>query len=67
MACDICGKKGVRLEEIREIYKTADVQDICDECMGIINKQLSKIRSSCVNAQTSLLKQFMMVFKMGKQ
>lgn len=44
MACDICGKKGVNLEDVKPQYKTDDIQQVCDSCIGKLNKQLFKLR-----------------------
>lgn len=42
MACDLCGKKGVQLEDLLSIYKTDDVQQICGSCASLATKQVSK-------------------------
>jgi lipoate-protein ligase B len=45
MACDICGKRGVSLESLRDVYKTAEVQDVCSSCASEIDKAMGRVRS----------------------
>ena len=61
MACDICGKVGVPLNPLRDIYQTKDIHDMCNDCEKVINKQLSVLQSSTAKTQQALLKRFMTV------
>ena len=63
MACDLCGKTGTHLTDLRDIYKSDSIQAVCPECEKIINKQLRKIQSTVVDIQISLFKRFLSVFK----
>lgn len=58
MACDTCGKIGTRLTELREIYKTEKVADICPECEEVINRQLRKVQSVMADVQKGLMRRF---------
>jgi len=63
MACDICGKTGVPLQQLTDTYKTAKINDLCDDCMRDVNKALSDIRSMTYKMNTSLTQRFMNVMK----
>jgi len=59
MACDICGKTGTSLSDLREIYQTDDIKSICPDCEKVVNKQLNSIQSVTGRLQCVLLKRFM--------
>ena len=59
MACDICGKTGTPLSDLREIYQTDEIKVMCPECEKIVNKQLCSIQSMTGRLQRALLKRFM--------
>lgn len=59
MACDICGKTGTPLSDLREIYQTDDIKSICHDCEKVVNKQLDSIQSMTGRLQRVLLKRFM--------
>ena len=59
MACDICGKTGTPLSDLREIYQTDDIKAICHDCEKVVNKQLNSIQSMTGRLQRALLKRFM--------
>ncbi|WP_043062340.1 hypothetical protein [Brucella anthropi] len=63
--CDICNEHSAYVNEVREIYRTDDIRDICSDCEKIVNKQLRKIQTAHGSAQQSLLKRFMRVLKRG--
>ena len=44
MACDLCGKTGTHIHKISERYKTADIQQVCDNCADDMNKLLDKLQ-----------------------
>jgi len=58
MACDICGAKGTRLNDLRTIYQTDEVKVICNDCEKVVNNQLGKLQTVVFNIQTSWLKRF---------
>ena len=59
MACDICGKTGTPLSDLRGIYQTDDIKAICPDCEKVVNKQLDSIQSMTGRLQRALLKRFM--------
>lgn len=63
MACDLCGKKGVSLSTLKDIYKTKDVAEVCDACETIINKKLRKVQDFAFDLIPKLLKQYFKVYK----
>jgi hypothetical protein len=44
MACDICGKTGRNLEQLRDCYQLKEIKEVCDSCKTKLNKQLSKLQ-----------------------
>jgi|ThiBiot_750_plan_1041556.scaffolds.fasta_scaffold107505_1 hypothetical protein len=58
MACDICGKTGTALYDLRETYQTDDIKVICQDCEKVVNKQLRSIQSMTARLQCALLKRF---------
>jgi hypothetical protein len=58
MACDLCGKVGVRLESLREMYRTDAVADICDECDSVVSGHLRKVQGMTGNIQRDLMQRF---------
>jgi hypothetical protein len=63
MACDICGNNKKSLIDLREIYQTDKVKQVCPSCEGILNKQLSKIQLATTNIQIGWFKNFISQFK----
>lgn len=59
MACDICGKTGTTLADLRESYQTADIKAICPECESIVNNKREKLLTVVLNMLSVLLKRFM--------
>jgi hypothetical protein len=59
MACDICGKTGVSLENLNDQYQTSDIKSICSECSLIVNDKLWKIRKLSMNIVERSLISFM--------
>lgn len=59
MACDICGKIGTPLNDLREIYQTDVIKSICPDCEKVVNKQLDSIQSMTGRMSCALLKRFM--------
>jgi hypothetical protein len=59
MACDICGKTGTPLSDLREIYQTDEIKVMCPDCEKVVNKQLRSIQDMTGRMQRALLKLFM--------
>jgi hypothetical protein len=59
MACDICRKTGIPLEELKDEYQTDKIKSICSECMRDINSHLFQIKRIQTKLTHSLLKRFM--------
>jgi hypothetical protein len=58
MACDACGKIGVPLEPLREMYATETVMHVCDGCSKVINEQLWKVQAATIKIQKGLIRRF---------
>lgn len=58
MACDICGKTGTSLNDLRPVYASPDIKSICPGCEKVVNRQLSKIQTVTSNMVIDLLKRF---------
>jgi len=58
MACDICGKTGTSLSDLRSAYATSDIKSICPDCEKVVNRQLSKIQTVTSRMVIDLLKRF---------
>lgn len=59
MACDICGKTGVSLQPLRLSYQTAEIKDVCGECVSVIDKRLDCLQTMTGKIQAVLLQRFM--------
>lgn len=58
MACDICGVRGTEMRDLRDVYKTDRVHQVCPECEKALNDQLSKQRSVTHNILVDWMKRF---------
>ena len=58
MACDICGKKGSVLIDLRDCYKSDDVHQVCSDCEAVLNDHLSKLRKVTHNILVGWMKRF---------
>lgn len=58
MACDTCGKVGVRVAPLRDFYKTEKVADVCQDCETLMNKQLRKVQAVTGDIQRGLMRRF---------
>lgn len=67
MACDICGKNDETLEDLREIYATKEIRQVCSGCQKIIDKQLSKVRAVTHNILRELVRRFVRNMKQEAQ
>lgn len=59
MACDLCGKRGCYLNDLRDCYKTDEVQQICDECMREVNEQHRKTQKWAFALLERFMKRFL--------
>ena len=59
MACDMCGKKGASLQNVRDCYATDDIQQICDDCVVDVNVHLDKLRGIGRTFTQRMLQKFM--------
>lgn len=67
MACDICGKTGTTLNDLRGIYQTEHIKAICPECEQVVNKKLSAIQIMLGLQQRDLLKRFLQMLRIKAQ
>ena len=44
MACDICKNNTKSLVDLREIYQTDAVKQVCPDCEKVLNTELNKIQ-----------------------
>ena len=54
LQCDICSKQvqyKFQLHNLREVYQTENVVQICEDCGSVVNKQLYKIQNKCWNGK----------------
>lgn len=58
MACDICGKRGTSLAELRSVYQTDEIKAVCPDCEKVINGKLSALQKWASTAVRQLLKLF---------
>ena len=56
MACDICKNNTKSLVDLREIYQTEEVRQVCPDCNKVLDKELSKIQSAVSNIQIGWFK-----------
>lgn len=56
MACDICGNNTKPLAELREIYQTEAVKQVCPDCNKVLDKELSRIQTATANIQIGWFK-----------
>lgn len=56
MACDICKNNTKSLTDLREIYQTDAVKQVCPDCNKVLDKELSKIQSAVSNIQCGWFK-----------
>lgn len=59
MACDICGKIGTTLNDLRPIYQTEEIKSICPDCEEAVNGKLSALQKWSSTLIQRLLKLFM--------
>ena len=64
--CDICGKKGVNLTDLRDIYKSDLIAEICTDCEKEANKQLSKLQVAVSKIQIGWMKKWLETKLKGK-
>jgi len=59
MACDICGKTGETLEDLKSEYQTKDIKQICSKCLCEINDHIWKLRKMSNKMNESWGRRFM--------
>lgn len=59
MACDICGKTGCDLEQLKSEYQTDKISDLCSDCLRDVNKHLWEVRKMEMKMTMGLVKRFM--------
>ena len=59
MACDLCNKKSVALYPLLDLYKTEDVQEICNDCETAVNKHLGKVKRVTTNMLSDLIRRYL--------
>ena len=66
MACDICGNNSKPLTDLREIYQTREIKQICTDCETAVNKKNSELLTFVLKLRSSWLKKFMEERKITK-
>ena len=54
LQCDICSKQvqyKFQLHNLREVYQTENIAQICEDCGSVVDKQLYKIQTECWNGK----------------
>ena len=54
LQCDICSKQvhyKFQLYNLRKIYQTENIAQICEDCGSVVDKQLYKIQNKCWNGK----------------
>lgn len=57
LQCDICSKQvqyKFQLYNLREVYQTENITQICEDCLSVVDKQLYKIQNKCWNGNISV-------------
>ena len=63
MSCDICGKVGVPLQQLRKEFHTEYISDVCKDCERIINPKRDKIYLFANSMHYTLVKEFITEMK----
>ena len=56
LQCDICSKQvqsKFQLENLREVYQTENIAQICEDCLSIVDEVLYKIQNKCWKGESS--------------
>jgi hypothetical protein len=56
MACDICRNNTKSLTDLREIYQTDAVKQVCPDCVKVLDTELSRIQTAAVKIQIGWFK-----------
>lgn len=59
MSCDICGKTGTYLLDVRDVFQTEHIKVICPDCDKAVTKRTNKILEWALNIRVQLTKRFM--------
>lgn len=60
MACDLCGKTGTPLADLRHQYATQDIRVICPDCETVVNRHLHKMKTVSDNMVQTLFKRYLL-------
>ena len=63
MSCDVCGKVGEELIELKKEYKTEDIHHACLDCIRVIEDYLTGLRVATDNRFSARVKKFMLNMK----
>lgn len=63
MACDICGKTGVTLVDLRANYQTEHIKQVCSECESTVNDHLWELRRLSAKMNERWFKRFIINLK----
>ena len=66
MNCDMCNKDAIYLDDLRDEYKTDDMQKICSDCSYLVNRQMDSVRKVTHNIFKTTIKRFMANLKADK-
>ena len=66
MACDMCGKTGVSLEQLKSEYQTDKISDLCSDCIRLTNKHLWEVRKLSAKFNQNAIQRFMAEFRKHK-
>ena len=56
MACDICKNNTKSLVDLREIYQSDEVKQVCPDCEKVLNTELNKIQVAAGKIQRGWFK-----------
>ena len=59
MGCDICGKSGVYLQDLKAPFQTEDIKEICDDCNRQLTKHNQKLHDLTFKIKQRWIKTFM--------
>lgn len=66
MPCDICSAKKPTTP-LSGQYQTADIKEVCQECLSDISVQHNKIRTHCIGLIPRFFKRYLKLYKFSKR
>lgn len=57
--CDLCGKEAALLTDLRDIYKTELIAEVCIDCESEANKHLRKLQAAVGKIQRGWMKRWL--------